>query len=1557
MHRQRIAKALWITTALFITASTVRGADDPFAAAIRPTDALTPEQERAALHLPPGFRVQLFAAEPEIQKPMNMQFDARGRLWVSGSTEYPYPVPADRPGRDSIRILEDTNHDGRADKVTTFVDGLSIPIGIYPYKNGVIAYSIPNIWFFDDTDGDGKADRREILYGPFDYLHDTHGMNNAFRRGFDGWLYANHGWANTSTVRGKDGNQVVLPGGNTYRFKLDGARIEHFTHGQVNPFGMTFDPLGDLFNADCHTRPIMLLLRGGYYDSFGRPHNGLGYVPPVMEHSHGSTAIAGTTRYTGLNFPPEFRGNMFVGNVMTSRVNRDSIRERGSSLQAVEEPDFIVSDDPWFRPVDMQIAPDGALFIADFYNKIIGHVEVPLNHPGRDKIRGRIWRVVYEGDAKNPAKFDPSPNLREADASALIAAFDHPNLGVRMRAGDELCDRLGNSAVAPLRESLARLTPMARAHALWALHRLGASRPEEVRAAASVGDRLLRVHAVRMLAETPKWEADDRAVVLHALDDAEPMVRRAAVDALGRHPRAEEVDTLVSLWGKTPETDVHLRHSIKMSLLEIVGVPGTLAAWSARKPAKAAADLLADVALALPNQEAGAFLIEYLSRNTAAPDEMGKYLAHAARNLPPDTDVSTLAAVAQRAVADDLDLQLDLLLAVRNGLRQRQREEPEALRKWGETLARRLFESIGDGSNDWIAVGESSAPGEPWRLEPRRSADRGGVSPFLSSLPLGERYTGTIRSREFVLPPRLSLSVCGHLGFPGKLDDPRNLVRVRLTGSGEVVAEALAPRNDTARRVTWELKDHAGRTAVIEVVDGLALTAYAWIGIARINPPVVHLPTIGPDVAARRQRAAAELAGTLGLRDLEATLRTLAREDLADPSARAAAAKALVAFAPDVARSAMLLVAADLSVDASLRREILLDATRTDGPAPHELLVRVMRSVPSRLQATVAGSLAETRDGGERLLKLVEAGAAPPSLLQQPVLRDKLLATRPEGVEGRIAKLTAALPALEVATQRLIAARVAGFNPAKASSARGKEVFTRNCAVCHQVNGQGALVGPQLDGLGTRGAERIVEDVLDPSRNVDPAFFSTLLALKDGRTLSGLIRRREGQNVVLVDSTGKEQSIAAADVEEERSTRLSPMPANFGSTLPEPELNDLLAFFTSSTREAPAPVSWRAVTIERRFRSEGSAIADVNRDGRPDIMVGELWYEAPSWTPHEITEPGDYGDGSHSYSRCFYCYADDVNRDGWPDAIVIGTPGEPCHWFENPKGKPGHWEKHPIWHSACNETPLFVDLFGRNEPVLVMAWQPAGQQEQGQMAWFSPGKDLSKPWDMHPISGPSAPGHEVPGTRRFSHGLGAGDVNGDGRLDVICTGGWWEQPVEAASAKDAWPFHPAQLGEPAAHMYAVDFDGDKRNDIVSSSAHAYGIWLHRQLAQPGPDGQLAFERKDLFPRLASQTHALLREDIDGDGQVDFVTGKRFWAHGPKGDPGSDEPANLYWLRATRGPDGQTSLTPYLIHNDSGVGLHFAIGDVNGDKVSDIVVSNKKGVFLFEQIRPQAAAVR
>jgi hypothetical protein len=376
------------------------------------------------------------------------------------------------------------------------------------------------------------------------------------------------------------------------------------------------------------------------------------------------------------------------------------------------------------------------------------------------------------------------------------------------------------------------------------------------------------------------------------------------------------------------------------------------------------------------------------------------------------------------------------------------------------------------------------------------------------------------------------------------------------------------------------------------------------------------------------------------------------------------------------------------------------------------------------------------------------------------------------------------------------------------------------------------------------------------------------------------------------------------------------------------------------------PITWKKTVVDKVFRSEGVAIADVNRDGKMDILVGDVWYEAPDWKMHEIRDVKSYGDGSASYSRAFACFAADVNHDGWPDLIVIGWPGEACHWYENPQGKPGHWQEHFIWRSACNETPQFADLFGNGQRVLIMGSQPPGKENQGQMAWFAPGKDPTQPWVMHPISEPSSPRKEIPGTRRFSHGLGIGDVNGDGRLDVICTRGWWEQPEEDTGKP--WKFHPANLGEDCADMFAYDMDGDGRPDILSSSAHRYGIWWHQQ--RPGKNGDPSFLRHDLFPKLFSESHALHVADINGDGLKDLVTGKRWWAHGPKGDIDPNDPAVLYWFEAKRSPDGITTFQPHEIDNNSGIGTQFVVADINGDKLPDIVISNKRGVFVFEQVR-------
>jgi len=349
LNRTRAGKLLTLAGVLAHTLLAAT-AEDPFKAGVRPTPKLTPAAQEKTFTLPPGFEMRLFAAEPQIAKPMNLAFDSRGRMWATVTREYPFPAPLDQPGRDEIKILEDTDNDGRADKITTFADGLNIPIGIYPYQNGCIAWSIPHLWHLKDNNGDGKCDERIKLYGPLDHTRDTHGNNSSFTRGFDGWLYITHGFRNQSRLAGDDGHEIILNSGNTYRIRLDGTRVENFTHGQVNPFGMCVDPWGNFYTADCHSSPVYQLIRNGQYPGFGRPHDGLGFAPLVIQHSHGSTAISGITWVDNPAWPEEFQDNVFIGNVMTSRVNRDRIDFTGASPVGTELEDFVRTTDPWFYP-------------------------------------------------------------------------------------------------------------------------------------------------------------------------------------------------------------------------------------------------------------------------------------------------------------------------------------------------------------------------------------------------------------------------------------------------------------------------------------------------------------------------------------------------------------------------------------------------------------------------------------------------------------------------------------------------------------------------------------------------------------------------------------------------------------------------------------------------------------------------------------------------------------------------------------------------------------------------------------------------------------------------------------------------------------------------------------------------------------------------------------------------------------------------------------------------------------------------------------------------------
>jgi putative heme-binding domain-containing protein len=964
---------------------------------------LAPAQQITKMKLPPGFVIQLVAAEPKVKKPINIAFDALGRLWVTGSEEYPFPAPKDRPGKDKLVILEDFAPDGQARKVTVFAEGLNIPIGVLPMPDckSAIVFSIPNIWKLTDTDGDGKADKKDVLYTGYGYK-DTHGMTGEFMWGADGWIYCCHGFANASSVKGQKGDKVSMQSGNTYRIKPDGSKIEQFTWGQVNPFGLAFDEKGNLYSADCHTRPLYHLLKGAYYPSFGKPHDGLGFGPEMVKHDHGSTGIAGIAYTNADHFPPEFRDNLFIGNPITHRINRDKIEWRGSTPKGIEMPDLVVSKDRWFRPVDIKLGPDGALYVADFYNRIIGHYEVPLDHPLRDRERGRIWRIVYvrpDGKGK-PKEYRPIP---QRSVEEVVAALADPNITVRTFAVNELVRRWDWQVLGAMVRALDSDKARQAAHALWVIERMSNTEGLLDRAVKRP-EALVRLQAAKILGERARITDGQREDLHRLFDDPDPSVRRAAAEALGAHPSVATVYRLAEPGRPIGPEDAALVHTVRMALRDQFKDPEVARsiprlAWKDNRGMAA----VADVCLGSPTPEAAEFLFLYGLQGDEPPNLGQRRVQHITRYGSDEVRGSVL----------------------------------DRVKKW--------------------------------------SGDR---------------------------PPRQAAAV-------------RGLV--------QGMQERGAPLSQDQRR--W----------AEDVVVALLTSRHAL-------------------------KDSIELAGTLRIGAAQAGLSSIVQDRALAEAERRGAVAALLSIEPHKHVGPLALLLVDDQEPIGLREQIAASLAGTNQKEAHAALIAAFEKAPARLQTTIALGMAGSAQGGDKLLEAVAIGKASARLLQDTAIATKLRQARVPDVDTRLAKLTKGLPAADQQAQELMNQRRAGFVKVKADAREGFNVFKKHCAACHQVKNEGSKIGPQLDGIGIRGLDRLLEDILDPNRNVDQAFRATTVGLENGQFVTGLLLREEGEVLVMADNLGKEVRIPGEQVAERRVAQLSPMPANFAEQIPEKDFHDLVAY-------------------------------------------------------------------------------------------------------------------------------------------------------------------------------------------------------------------------------------------------------------------------------------------------------------------------------------------------------------------------------------------------------------
>ena len=462
-------------------------------------------------------------------KPIQMNFDPAGRLWIASSEVYPQIQPG-QVADDKILIVEDRDGDGRADRTSVFAGGLLIPTGIEPGDGGAYVANSTELLHLKDTDGDGKADQTRVVLSGFG-TEDTHHILHTLRWGYDGMLYFNQSVYIHSHIETPHGVRR-LGGGGIWQFRPETMRLEVFIRGLVNPWGHHFDRWGQSFATDgAGGEGINYCIPGASY------FWAVGAVRIFPGLNPGSPKYCGLEVVSGRQMPESWQGNLLTNDFRGNRVCRFVVSDDGAGFAAREQPELIKTKHMAFRPIDIKMGPDGAIYIADWYNPIIQHGEVDFRDPRRDHTRGRIWRVTAKG-----RPLVPRPALAGAATRTLLDALKSPEQWTRQQARRVLQER-GASAVTPELAawvgSLDRSEPGAEHHRLEALWTFEAIRHPEPKLLAELlhsPEASVRSAAVRVV---PQWKdrLDDPVAMLgERVADEDPRVRLEAVRALAEFP-------------------------------------------------------------------------------------------------------------------------------------------------------------------------------------------------------------------------------------------------------------------------------------------------------------------------------------------------------------------------------------------------------------------------------------------------------------------------------------------------------------------------------------------------------------------------------------------------------------------------------------------------------------------------------------------------------------------------------------------------------------------------------------------------------------------------------------------------------------------------------------------------------------------------------------------------------------------------------------------------------------------------------------------------------------